>query len=394
MKLLAAGGGRRPLAGNRIELLRCGEAYFPALIEQIDNAKLEVMLETYIFERDATGMEVLAALQRAATRGVVVRLLVDGFGSRDFVEALGDSLAADGIRLLVFRRELGLFELRRHRLRRLHRKLAVIDGRVAFVGGINIVNDFDPRAPTPPRFDFAVRVHGPLVTRVHATMRSLWRLVSWASLRRRLDTGPWLEPSRRRAGQIRANFLVRDNLRHRRDIESAYLEAIHRAQEDIIIANAYFFPGRGFRHALVAAAARGVRVTLLLQGRIEYRLLFHACRVLYPHLMASGVRIVEYRKSFLHAKVAVVDRDWATVGSSNIDPFSLMLAREANVVVHDDGFAARLRVDLEEAIADGGVVLQPDHWARLGVWWRLFDWCCYGLLRTLMELTGLARLAD
>lgn len=392
--LRARANSRRPLAGNSIELLRCGEAYFPALIAAIDGAKMEVMLETYIFARDATGMAVLAALRRAAARGLVVRLLVDGFGSRDFVEALGDSLATEGIELLVFRREIALFELRRHRLRRLHRKLSVIDGRVAFVGGINIVDDFDPRAPAPPRFDFAVRLQGPLVTRVHATMVGLWRLVSWAGLRRRQHTGAVLEPTRRHAGRIRANFLVRDNLRHRRDIESAYLEAINAAREDILIANAYFFPGRGFRHALIAAAARGVRVTLLLQGRIEYWLLFHACRVLYPHLMASGVRIIEYRKSFLHAKVAVVDADWATVGSSNIDPFSLLLAREANVVVHDEGFATKLRADLEAAIADGGVVLQPDHWSRLGAWQRLLDWCCYGLLRSLMDITGLTRLAD
>ncbi len=383
---------RRPLAGNRIELLCCGAEYFPALLAAIDSARQEVLLETYIFALDATGLAVLEALRRAAKRGVDVRLLVDGFGAKPFVDAMFDSLAAEGIKLRVFRRELATFSMQRHRLRRMHRKLVAIDGKTAFVGGINIVDDVDARSPEPHRFDFAVRIRGPLVTRVHAAMTRLWRLVSWASFRRRspdFDSG--VVPGRSRAGGIRANFLVRDNLRHRRDIENAYLDAIREARSEIMIANAYFFPGRSFRHALMDASRRGVQVTLLLQGRIEYWLLYHACRVLYPHLMASGVRIVEYRKSFLHAKVAVIDRAWATVGSSNIDPFSLLLAREANVVVFDAGFAETLQHRLAEAIKDGGVVLEADHWDRLGWWQRTLDWTCFGLLRFLMGVAGLAR---
>lgn len=384
----------RPLGGNRIDLLCCGAEYFPALIAAIDAARHEVLLETYIFARDDTGAAVLAALRRAASRGVDVRLLVDGFGAKGFVDEMFGSLEAEGIHLRVFRRELTKFSLQRHRLRRMHRKLVAIDGRTAFVGGINIVDDVDPRSPAPHRFDFAVRIQGPLVTRVHAAMTRLWRLVSWASFRaRRPDFESGIVPARARAGALRATFLVRDNLRHRRDIESAYLDAIRKARAEIVIANAYFFPGGAFRHALMDAAKRGVKVTLLLQGRIEYWLLYHACRVLYPHLMASGVRIVEYRKSFLHAKVAVIDNAWATVGSSNIDPFSLLLAREANVVVFDEGFAVRLRARLDEAIDDGGAVLEPDHWVRLGWWQRTLDWCCFGLLRFLMGVAGLARRA-
>lgn len=385
----------RPLAGNRVDLLRCGAEYFPALIAAIDAAVHEILLETYIFERDATGMAVLDALRRAAARGVVVRLLVDGFGARGFVETFIDSLADDGIELRVFRRELATFSLHRHRLRRLHRKLVTVDGRIAFVGGINILDDVDPREPGPPRFDFAVRLQGPLVTRVHAAMVRLWRLVSWARFRRRHpDFDSRIVPRRKRVGDIRGIFLVRDNLRHRRDIENAYLDAIRNARSEILIANAYFFPGQAFRHALIDAAARGVRVTLLLQGRIEYWLLYHACRVLYPHLMSAGVRVVEYRKSFLHAKVAVVDEAWATVGSSNIDPFSLLLAREANVVVLDAGFTASLRSALLEAIEDGGEALSHDHWARLGLWQRLLDWGAYGLVRIMIGLAGIAHIAS
>ena len=140
--------------------------------------------------------------------------------------------------------------------------------------------------------------------------------------------------------------MIRDNLRYRRDIERAYLAAIRTAKREILIANAYFFPGVRFRRALIAAAQRGVRVTLLLQARVEYLLLHYASRALYGQLLAAGIEIQEYHRSFLHAKVAVVDDHWATVGSSNIDPYSLLMAREANVFVRDPHFADQLRVEL------------------------------------------------
>jgi cardiolipin synthase len=125
-------------------------------------------------------------------------------------------------------------------------------------------------------------------------------------------------------GGMRAAFLVRDNIRHRRDIEDAYLQAIEQAQFEIILANAYFFPGLNFRHALVDAAGRGVRVVLLLQGKMDHRLLHYASHALYGSFLDAGIEIYEYHKSIMHAKVAVIDEHWATVGSSNLDPFSLL----------------------------------------------------------------------
>lgn len=381
------------LAGNRIELLQSGVEYFPALLQAIRGAQREILLETYIFERDATGVAVAEALREAALRGVVVRVLVDGFGAREFVREGLPELQSDGVETLVFRPEIRQLSLRRHRLRRLHRKLVVIDGRTAFVGGINIIDDMDTPGQIPPRFDFAVRVQGPLVAEVHAAMARLWRLVLWAGLRRRLMRLRWVRPGHGRVGSMHAAFVIRDNLRHRRDIENAYLDAIREARHEVLLANAYFFPGRAFRHALTDAAARGVKVTLLLQGRVEYWLLHHACRVLYPHLMAAGVRIVEYRKSFLHAKVAVVDADWATVGSSNIDPFSLLLAREANVVVRDRSFAADLRRALHAAILDGGCELTPVDWQRRSLLQRGLSWLAYGVLRLMLGVAGYGRRA-
>lgn len=376
------------LEGNRLTLLETGQAFFPALEAAIRGATRDIFLETYIFQDDRVGQAIATALGAAAGRGVAVRVLVDGFGSSDFVTTLMPGLLAAGVEVMVFRREFRRFSLRRHRLRRLHRKLAVVDGWIGFVGGINLIDDFDPQAPAHPRHDYAVQVEGPLVAPILATMERLWRQVRWARLRSRPRPLATSHPNVTPAGPIRAAFVIRDNLRHRRDIEDAYLQAIHRAHREILIANAYFLPGRRFRQALVDAARRGVRVTLLLQGRAEYLLQHFATRALYPHLLANGVQLFEYQRSFLHAKVAVVDENWATVGSSNIDPFSLLLAREANLVVTDPDFADALRAHLNGAMADGAVQLHIKDWRRRPLLARALSWLAYSLVRLAVGMSG------
>ncbi|MEW6165520.1 MAG: cardiolipin synthase ClsB [Pseudomonadota bacterium] len=374
-------------SGNRIELLESGAAYFPALLAALAAAECEIHVETYIFADDATGRAVAAALAAAARRGVAVRVLVDGFGARDFPQGLGRTISAAGGTVEVYRPEVARLRLRRNRLRRLHRKLAVIDGRVAFAGGINIIDDADsPRFG--PRFDYAVQIEGPLVARIHAAVHHLWRLVGWARLQRRpAPLMPTPCGAHAVAGTVSAALVIRDNLRHRRDIEHAYLAALRRARGEIVIASAYFLPGRRFRGALLEAAARGVKVTLLLQGQVEYALLHFATQALYGRLLAGGVRLFEYRSGFLHAKAAVVDARWATVGSSNIDPFSLLLAREANVVVRDAGFAARLRESLGGVIARDAVEITHADFARSSLPARMLRWFAYGMVRLLLGIT-------
>jgi cardiolipin synthase A/B len=383
---------RRPagadfLPGNRIDLLESGAQFFPALSAAIAAAACEIHLETYIFSDDATGRNIVDALAAAARRGVAVRVLVDGFGARDFLPGLGQVLVASGATVEVYRAEVARLKLRRHRLRRLHRKLAVIDGRLAFVGGINIIDDLDSPHPAP-RFDYAVRVEGPLVARIHASVSRLWRLVGWAKLQHRpprLPVSPCAQD--KPAGTMAAEFLVRDNLRHRRDIEDAYLAAIGSARSEVLLASAYFLPGRRFRRTLLDAAARGVSVTILLQGKVEHALLHYATQAIYRQLLAGGVRIFEYQPGFLHAKVAVVDGIWATVGSSNIDPFSLLLAREANVVVRDKGFAAQLARSLQQALdRDAREVVKADLALR-SLPARALRWLAYSLVRLLLGIT-------
>jgi cardiolipin synthase len=386
----------RFLPGNRLTLLRSGVEYFPALEAAIGEAKREVFLETYIFEGDHTGKRIAHALCEAARRGAAVRVLVDGFGSKDMPEALRNELLEAGVRLLVFRPEIWRARFRRDRLRRLHRKLAVADARVAFVGGINIIDDMHTPRQTPPRYDYAVKVEGPLVAPIQDAAVRLWNRIARVNLEHGLRVshpirtgGHSIPQHASRPGGQRAALVVRDNVRHRRDIEEAYLAAIRSAKEEIVNANAYFFPGIRFRRALAAAAARGVRVVLLLQGRVEYVLLHYASRALYGTLLEAGVQIYEYHRSFMHAKVAVIDEHWATVGSSNIDPFSLLLAREANILVEDRAFAAELRGRLREDMEKGARVVAKTRWFRKPLWRRIPIWIGYGLARFTIGMFGL-----
>ncbi len=388
--------GIHQVAGNRLALLQNGAAFFPQLCSDIDAAQHSIYLETYIFAADRTGRMVADALQRAVVRGVAVSVLLDGFGSADLPQHWVDELRMAGIEVQWFRREVSPFTLRRSRKRRLfrmHRKLAVMDGEVAFVGGINIVDDIPEHGDfTVPRLDYAVRVQGAVAGEVHAAMRRLSGLVSWANFRRRGREVRRFVPDRaERVVTPEIAFLVRDNLRHRRDIEHAYLEAITGAQREIIIANAYFLPGRAFRIALRQAAQRGVRVVLLLQGKVEYRLQHYATHALYDQLLAAGVEIHEYQASYLHAKVAVVDGRWATVGSSNIDPFSLLLAREANLAIRDAGFAGELRTSLLAAIGDDAVRIGDEYSRTRNFPGRLIARFSYGIVRLLIGMLGYRR---
>ncbi|MGY2485728.1 cardiolipin synthase ClsB [Cupriavidus sp. CP313] len=389
----------KPTTGNAVRLLHGGQDFFPALIAAIDQAAFQVMLETYIYADDEVGRAVSDALIRAAARGVTVRVTVDGFGAGDMPAELAARLRAGGVQLRVFRMLRG-FRLARRHLRRLHRKLAVIDWRVAFVGGINIIDDHNhgpfEGANLGPRYDFAVQVSGPLVDGIALSAERLWWRLSLRDTHgaeRAAAVADYplvtdLPPRPEAAGGVRAALLLRDNLRNRRTIEREYLRALGAARHDVILANAYFLPGHKMRRALLACRARGVRVRLLLQGRVEYRLQHYATHALYASLLEVGVEIYEYAESFLHAKVGVVDEAWATVGSSNMDPFSLLLAREANVAVYDAAFAAELRTALEYAIAHRSVRVMPEVHARRSPLHRLANWAAYTLLRLGVIIAG------
>ncbi|MBU6460092.1 MAG: cardiolipin synthase ClsB [Proteobacteria bacterium] len=372
--------------GNAIELFQSGKEYFPALVLAIDGATTEIHLESYIFELDVTGLRVRDALVQAAQRGVKVHLLIDGFGSLDFVQHHMHQLVLSGVEVLVYRPDSEALFFKRQRLRRLHRKVVLIDNSIAFVGGINIIDDMNHHRFSAPRFDFAVSVTGPLVSEIYLSVKRIWRLISLFEFagRKPFLVHPIQVPC---AGDIKASFSVRDNLKHRREIESAYLAAIHSAKNEIILSSAYFLPGRIFQQALIDAACRGVHVVLLLQGRADHPFIHYAEHGLYEELMSGGVDIYEYTRSHLHAKVAVIDEYWATVGSSNLDPFSLLLAREANVMVYDQRFAKQLRQRLLLAIKNDSTQLSLIEWRNKKID-RFWNKLAYRLVRVLIGMTG------
>lgn len=377
------------LAGNRLKLLFNGQDYFPALIQAISGAKQEVYLESYLFEADVVGAAVMTALMEAAGRDVRVHLHIDGFGAGKLSQLWQERLEAAGVRLLFFRPEVKLLSLDRQRLRRLHRKLAVVDGAVAFIGGINILSDLQPgQDDLTPRYDYAVQVTGPLVGQLHEAVDHLWRHTAWVQLRAEWAVRSPLKPALVATGRARASFSYRDNLRHRRDIEREYLQAIKRARREIIIANAYFLPGYRFRHALTEAARRGVTVVLLMQGRVDHGLLHYASLGFYQQFLDAGIEIHEYKTGFMHAKVATIDGMWATVGSSNIDPFSLLLAREANIFVRERHFAGELRADLRRAMLQDAVQIKQSRVDKDRWLYRVLPWLCFGVVRLMMGISG------
>ncbi len=398
--------------GHQLHLLQGGVELFAAMIEEISHAQREVLLETYIFDFVGAGADIAIALVHAARRGVVVRLMVDGVGTPRIPADWQQRFAAAGVQWHVFSPLGRLGLLLPNRWRRLHRKLCVVDGRTAFCGGINVLDDFHDLQQgrlEAPRFDFAVRVRGPLVHDVHEVVSQLWwRTQALRQMRERDLSAAW--ESARLAGKARpkpptftterrkdravakAVLVLRDNIQHRRTIERTYLRAIGAARHDITIANAYFLPGGKLRRALVHAARRGVQVRVLLQGRYEHFMSYHAARPVYGSLLTAGIELHEYAPSFLHAKVAVIDamdrQPWVTIGSSNLDPLSLLLAREANVVAVDASFAIDLKARLELAMSTQGRPLDQALFAQRTLWSRALDWLAYGLMRFALALTG------
>lgn len=331
--------------GNRIRLLENGEAFFPRVFECIREAREEVLIETFILFEDKVGLALREALIEVAQRGVRVELTVDGYGSADLGVDFLKGLTEAGVKVHFFDPSSRPLGLRTNVFRRLHRKLVVIDVQRAFIGGINYsadhLGDFGPQA----KQDYAIEVEGPVVSDMHRAAllmlghadqpkRRWWRRVRATAPARAQNNVP--------KGDAKALLVVRDNGHHRNDIEEHYLKAIRSARSRLIIANAYFFPGYRLLRELRNAARRGVQVTLIMQGEPDMPIAKMAARMLYNYLLRDGVRVFEYCQRPLHGKVALVDREWATVGSSNLDPLSLSLNLEANLIIRDATFNREL----------------------------------------------------
>jgi len=345
----AAPASQQWVPGNKIELLENGEAFFPRVFDAIRQARSEVLLETFILFEDKVGNTLRDVLVEAARRGVFVTVLVDGYGSVDLSDEFLASLTDAGVHFQVFDPRPKLLGMRTNVFRRMHRKLLVVDGETAFVGGINFsadhLADFGPSA----KQDYAIEVRGPIVAQIRDFVRT-------GTMRREKTRRQARNGQGARAGETRNEggadclFVVRDNEAHRTDIEQHYRIAVRAARHDLTIANAYFFPGYRLLRDLRNAARRGVRVRLILQGEPDMPIVKVGARMLHDYLLGAGVRIYEYCERPLHGKVAVADDSWSTVGSSNLDPLSLSLNLEANLVIRDEQFNRVLRERLDTLV--------------------------------------------
>ncbi|MBT2312070.1 cardiolipin synthase ClsB [Pseudomonas fluorescens] len=354
---------------NRVTLLENGEEYFPRVFEAIRRAEKEILLETFILFEDKVGIELRDLLVDAANRGVRITVSLDGFGCGELTPEFLATLSDAGVRLQMFDpapRHLGI---RTNWFRRLHRKIVVVDGVIAFIGGINFsadhLGDFGPEA----KQDYSVEVKGPAVVDIHhfALLQSgrpsrakYW----WQRRRSRRNELAFNDHD----GQVR--LVYRDNHEHQTDIEEVYLQVLRSAQRRVVIANAYFFPGYRLLREIRNAARRGVQVRLILQGQPDMMIAKLAARMLYNYLLKAGVVIYEYCERPLHGKVALVDEDWSTVGSSNLDPLSLSLNLEANVLIRDRAFNRELFERLDH-LSRNHCTAMPANPTPRGLLWRM-----------------------
>ncbi|MHC6225638.1 cardiolipin synthase ClsB [Pseudomonas sp. X10] len=368
------------VAGNSVQLLINGEDYYPRVFEAIGQARKEVLLETFIIFDDKVGQALRQALIEAARRGVRVEIAVDGYGTADLPETFISAMTCEGIKVHVFDPQPRLIGMRTNLFRRLHRKIVVIDGERAFIGGINYgadhLGDYGPMA----KQDYAVEVSGPVVAQIHASSRRMLAPV--------LDPPSQVHPALQTSGGASAALVERDNQRQRTAIEAQYLEALRSARKRVVVANAYFFPGYRLLRELRNAARRGVEVTLILQGQPDMRWVRALSRLLYNYLLRDGVTIYEYCQRPLHGKVALVDDQWSTVGSSNLDPLSLSLNLEANLMIRDRAFNEQLYQHLTELARQQCKPVTLERMVR-GYWWRApLIFLCFHMTRYFPAVAG------
>ncbi|WP_409260350.1 cardiolipin synthase ClsB [Pseudomonas putida] len=366
--------------GNHVELLINGEQYYPRVFEAMAQAREEILLETFIIFDDKVGQQLQKVLIGAAKRGVRVEVAVDGYGTADLPDSFVAALTDAGVSFHAFDPQPRLAGMRTNLFRRLHRKIVVIDGTRAFIGGINYsadhLGDFGPMA----KQDYAVEVTGPVVAQVHAASRRLMAPV--------LEPPSEVRPVTQPTGQSTAVLIERDNRLRSTDIETHYLQALRAARRRVVVANAYFFPGYRLLRELRNAARRGVEVTLILQGQPDMRWVRALSRLLYNYLLRDGVRIREYCQRPLHGKVALVDEQWATVGSSNLDPLSLSFNLEANLFIRDPAFNQQLYEHLHTLASEQ---CKPVTLARMirGYWWRApLIFVCFHVIRHFPRIAG------
>ena len=364
--------------GNRVDLFDNGHEGLSAMLAAIETASHYVHLETYIFRSDATGRRFLDALTRGARRGASVRLIYDALGSRGLDDGALEPLRAAGADLVAFN---PIYRLRPRFAprRRDHRKILVVDGEVAFTGGLNIGDEYQQGLERGTGWrDAHLEIRGPAVRELEAVFLESWFRADGPDL-------PWqafLGAPAIERGDVRCGVLADGPVYRRRRMRDLLVSALENAAIDVKLGTPYFAPGRRLIEALSAASQRGVAVDLMLAGRTDHPILRRAARTILPRLLDCGVRVHEYGRSMMHAKVGVFDGQWAIIGSSNLDRQSFQHSYEVNVIIEGGEIPMRLRQRFELDVADSRPVDDSSLGARSALE-RLLDRLASLLVRLL-----------
>jgi cardiolipin synthase len=379
--LAYAWDGRSLLRGNQATALVDGGEAFPAMLAAIAAARRFIHFETYILRSDEIGHRFGDAFVEKARAGVEVRVLYDALGSISIDPAYVEDLRSAGAQVIAYnplkpwRRRFGLARLGR----RNHRKILVVDGTVGFTGGLNIGEEYAPAAEGGGGWhDMHVRLEGPIVHDLEASFRRIW-------IRAGGDPFPPApDPTRATPARGQALTMVIDNkeLRSRMDIRRAYLHAIANARETILIENAYFIPDMGIRWALRRAVRRGVSVQIVVPSISDVPAVQWASRYLYRWLLDAGVRIFSYSERMMHAKTAVIDGVWSTIGSYNLDYRSLFYNLEVVVEIIDRSFARTLEDHLRGDLQRSQEIVLAE-WRQRPFWEKIVEWFFFRLKKWL-----------
>jgi len=343
--------------GNRVRLLNDGAEAFPRMLEAIAGARHSVLVEMYTFASDATGKKFAAALAERAKAGVTVRVLYDGLGSREADTSVFQSMRAAGAAVTPYR-PLGWYSLRR----RDHRKIVIVDGAVAFLGGMNLSDEYAPASEGGQGWhDVQIEIEGPEVRDLVTLLAQVWAQEEDDPL---FPKG-WPETAAPRPGGVLVAAIGSDQRPQRKAIGNAYLHALKHATKRVWIANAYFVPSLKFHRALRLAAARGVDVRVLAPVKTDVKPVYYASRALFDGLLRRGIRIFEYQGPVLHSKTTVIDGVWNTVGSYNLDHLSILFNLEVTAIVLDEAFGAKMEALFEEDCRNSKEVKLTE-WRRRG----------------------------
>ncbi|NNM94580.1 MAG: hypothetical protein HKL88_03845 [Bacteroidia bacterium] len=372
------------LQADKLELVFSGEDYFSRTLDIIGRSTRQIRLNTYIFTDDATGAMVIKALKDAVARGVNVYVLVDAFGSMSLGSHAIKQIEEAGIN---FRKFSPLFVNHHLRFgRRLHHKILAGDDKEALIGGINIEDKYRVQGDKTPWLDYAVYVSGPVCHYITYLCGHFWE-GKILRIRPRIRQSYYRKPPiSGSTGGIDVKILQNDWLYKREDISRKYRHVVMQAQSSIVILGSYFLPGRRIRNLLRKAAARNVRVQLILQGASDVALVQKATTWLYGWMLRNNFEIYEWEKTILHGKMTCIDNNWATVGSYNVNHLSDYGSIETNVASHNPDFCASVKKELQRVMDHSVRITYPQYHQRMNPFQQFTCWMSFHIMRILFKL--------